>query len=262
MYKRISKKTFERNIAKINEEKKLTKRQKEWELEAYRLNNRLAAAEKSGVQFSYDIVGERPKRVTKKDIERLKSIRGKKIKQYAVFIPTKEEPKKELPEEPLLPEEPAIQEPEIELPVEQPEETEEYSGESDYYDDWYDPEGNLVEEGQVILDNLYRELGVQEDKLWAQDGMTADIVDYKVNEAAKQLLEYVEGAMQEYGKREVLIKMALHAQAFSKGVEIVMYAFYRDDVEKTQRVTNDGMSQVASILFANDAEKRMSHELI
>lgn len=79
MYHRISKKTFERRLAQLNKEKKLTKNQKEWEYQAYLLNNRLAAAEKRGFVFSGDVIPERPDIVRKKDIQQLKAIKGNKV---------------------------------------------------------------------------------------------------------------------------------------------------------------------------------------
>ena len=79
MYHRISKKTFEKRLAQLNKEKKLTKNQKEWEYQAYLLNNRLAAAEKRGFVFSGDVIPERPDIVRKKDIQQLKAIKGNKV---------------------------------------------------------------------------------------------------------------------------------------------------------------------------------------
>ena len=87
MYKRISKKSFERQLAQKNKEKKLTKNQKEWEYQAYLLNNRLAAAEKRGFVFSGNEIPQRPQTVRAKDIQSLKNIRGdKKIFKISEYV--------------------------------------------------------------------------------------------------------------------------------------------------------------------------------
>lgn len=92
LFKRESKSHFEKRLQNLNQIKRLTKRQKEWLQAEYKLHNRLAAAEKRGFAFNEDellMQGRTldasgmshipmPKRVTKKDIEALNSIKGTK----------------------------------------------------------------------------------------------------------------------------------------------------------------------------------------
>lgn len=78
MYKRETKKQFEKRMVKELSGKRLTKNQALWELEAHKLRNRLAQAEKHGFVFHEDIVGTRPEKVFIRDIERLRSIKGNK----------------------------------------------------------------------------------------------------------------------------------------------------------------------------------------
>lgn len=92
LFKRESKSHFEKRLQNLNQIKKLTKRQKEWLQAEYKLHNRLAAAEKRGFVLNeeellmqgrtLDASGmshiPMPKRVTKKDIEALNSLKGTK----------------------------------------------------------------------------------------------------------------------------------------------------------------------------------------
>lgn len=76
MYQRITKKSFDKYIERLNHQKRLTKNQYAWEYEKYKLNNRLAAAEKRGFVFREDIIPTRPAKVTAKAIEQLAKIKG------------------------------------------------------------------------------------------------------------------------------------------------------------------------------------------
>lgn len=68
--------------------RKKTENQKAFEKERRRLLRAVRRAEKKGYIFSKDIVPVRPKRVTKKAIERIKSIKPKDLYNMAEYYPT------------------------------------------------------------------------------------------------------------------------------------------------------------------------------
>lgn len=66
--------------------KKLTPNQREYRKQITRLNRAIRRIEKAGYVFQEDISFEMPKRVTKKAIERLKSIKPKDLYQFTVRL--------------------------------------------------------------------------------------------------------------------------------------------------------------------------------
>lgn len=78
MFKRLTRKQFSKIIGEFAEQK--TKNEKIWYDELYKLNNRIANAQKKGYTFTaQNVIPKTPSRITQKAIEYIKSIRGVKL---------------------------------------------------------------------------------------------------------------------------------------------------------------------------------------
>lgn len=78
MFKRLTRKQFARIIEPFAQQR--TKNEKIWYDELYKLNNRIANAQKKGYQFTAEnVIPKTPSRITQKAIDYLTSIRGTKL---------------------------------------------------------------------------------------------------------------------------------------------------------------------------------------
>lgn len=66
--------------------KRLTPNQKEWEKELNRIQRFISRATNRGFIFEENIIPEKPKRITKKRLQALKSLRGKKLYESSQYI--------------------------------------------------------------------------------------------------------------------------------------------------------------------------------
>lgn len=271
MYKRESKAHFNRRIQNLNNEKRLTKNQRLWEEEAYKLNNRLASAEKRGFNFADDLIPERPKVVRKKDIDYLKSIRGnaeyvKKSTSFtenAISVPEKERLAKHGLEEQII---------EKEVPAETvityditPDELEETSTSSyDYQQQYYE---NDIErdydnelpptEGYTVIENIRQMLGRQSYEIESNKWATDENLRIKYD-AAQRIFDALNTAISELGEDAVARGIQEKgAEEVNKAAEIALFAMYRDEVY-TQRITLDNMNPVIDAFFASDPSSKMS----
>ena len=273
MYKRQSKKSFERQIQKLNAEKRLTKRQKEWEYQRYLLQNRLAAAEKKGAVFAEDIIPEKPKRITQKSIEELKQIRGKKITARAIAIlekePEKIRKKNVVDDEPIdvwfdyQPVEADYPQEEIEYPeINYTDTTDvETTPQETYYKEnperEYEPEV-IADEGYNIIQNIWHEIGIQDYKL--DQDVHPDILAVKY-EGASQLAAYLQGAIDTYGEDVVArILQTKGSTVINTAIERVLYLLYKNSVDRTQTITDYGLAEIRDILFSNDTTASLRYD--
>lgn len=267
MYARQSRKTFERHIQKLNAEKRLTKRQKEWEYQRYLLQNRLAAAEKKGAVFAEDIIPEKPKRITQKSIDELKQIRGKKLVARAVAIIEQESPKPKKPKkekvEDIEPIGDGIDYPEAEYPeIEYTDATfEETTPQENYYKEnperEYEPEV-IADEGYNIIQNIWHEIGIQDYKL--DQDVHPDILAVKY-EGASQLAAYLQGAIDTYGEDVVArILQTKGSTVINTAIERVLYILYKNSVDRTQNITDYGLAEIRDILFSGDTTASLRYD--
>ena len=271
MYKRESKAHFNRRIQNLNSEKRLTKNQRLWEEEAYKLNNRLASAEKRGFNFADDLIPERPSVVRKKDIEYLKSIRGNaeyvknslSFSETAISDAEKERLVKRGLEEQII---------EKEVPAEtvttydiSPDEVEETSTSSyDYQQQYYE---NDIErdydnelpptEGYTVIENIRQMLGRQSYEIESSKWATDENLRIKYD-AAQRIFDALNTAISELGEDAVARGIQEKgAEEVNKAAEIALFAMYRDEVY-TQRITLDNMNPVIDAFFASDPARKMS----
>lgn len=271
MYKRESKAHFNRRIQKLNNEKRLTKNQKLWEEEAYKLNNRLASAEKRGFRFADDLIPERPKVVRKKDIDYLKSIRGNAeyVKNSISFSETtisdaeKERLAKHGLEEQII---------EKEVPAETvitydiaPDELEETSTSSyDYQQHYYE---NDIErdydnelpptEGYTVIENIRQMLGRQsyeiESSKWATDRNLSIKYD-----AAQRIFDALNTAISILGEDGVARGIqTVGAKAVNDAADIALFLMYRDEAYTEMRTVKN-LDIVIDAFFAADPSSKMS----
>lgn len=79
MFKRLSERQFDKIVSPLTSAKRQTVNEKEWYRQIRLLNNRIAAAQKKGYTFSFDVIPSKPPRVTQKAIQNLASLKGAKL---------------------------------------------------------------------------------------------------------------------------------------------------------------------------------------
>lgn len=271
MYKRESKAHFNRRIQNLNNEKRLTKNQRLWEEEAYKLNNRLASAEKRGFNFADDLIPERPKVVRKKDIDYLKSIRGNAeyVKKSVSFSETaisdveKERLSKHGLEEQII---------EKEVPTEtvitydiSPDEVEETSASSyDYQRQYYE---NDIErdydnelpptEGYTVIENIRQMLGRQSYEIESSKWATDRNLNIKYD-AAQRIFDALNTAISILGEDNVARGIqTVGAKAVNDAADIALFLIYRDEAYTEMR-TIKSLDIVIDAFFAYDPSSKMS----
>lgn len=281
MYKRESKAHFNRRIQNLNNEKRLTKNQRLWEEEAYKLNNRLASAEKRGFNFADDLIPERPKVVRKKDIDYLKSIRGNAeyVKKSTTFTEnaisgTEKERliKKGYGEEILAKEVQTAPEPyeseypersDYDTPAEEYEDTyepEPFNPQKDYYDN--DTERNYDNElppteGYTVIENIRQMFGRQSYEIESNKWATDENLRIKYD-AAQRIFDALSTAISILGEDGVARGIqTVGAKAVNDAAEIALFLMYRDEAY-TENMTIKNIDIVIDAFFAADPSSKMS----
>lgn len=345
MYKRETKAQFNKRIAEMQKQKPLTPKQLEWEIEARKLRNRLATAEKRGFHFDKEIVGQRPQRVTDAAIAKLKKIKGNKqllkkaeyldamsvitgdVKLRASkkgrvgnlgvldgklvitsqwwkgatgeFIPVTQKmletvgPSTAKMRE-LLEESDIKIDVKSELSDEEKEEIikginiEDETEESDeeIFDDspdFYVPDeiiygekdpqeeyakrnadyrvdnDAIADEGYTILHNIY---SVLESAPYINgsdthlSGNNAEIKESAIDECYR----IIQSAINTYGERNVVMKLAENGEVVTKTVEKICYLYYEFDSTRTEMMTRNSLNEFREMLFAGDYSAQLMQE--
>lgn len=286
MYKRESRQHFDKRMREMNAEKRLSYNQKEWEEEAYKLNNRLANAEKRGYRFEDNIIPDRPSRVTKSDIEYLKHINRHILKDYAtsydydISEDTTEDVHSE--PEPYDYNYPDVDDNDMsDYNYEDDEEDDEEqdslwvnSDDDDEYGDTYEsepynPQDDYYKntdrdydndfpptEGYTVIENIRQMLGRQSYEIESSKWATDENLRIKYDAAAK-IFDALNTAIHELGEDAVARGIQEKgAQEINKAAEIALFVMYRDDVY-TQRITLDNLNPVIDAFFAVDPSSKM-----
>ena len=297
MYHRISKKTFDRYIQRLNQEHRLTKNQVQWEYERYLLNNRLAAAEKRGYVFSEDVLPQRPTRVTAKSLDALKKVKGdvalfdladfvkveklsnkaidKIIKAYgekgeAAFgeltsgEPVIGKPEKLKTEEPSpLPVEPKEALPDIPEDVIDDTGWEEPYDPKDFYpeDDIWEPTEPIDDIDYTILENILEQIGAAEYENDSDAKLFGE--NKRIKENAVSLAgKLIRDAISELGKRTVAERLQNAAVDANELVTAILHYYYIGKSELTQERTSSRLHVLSEILYANDTARSMADDFL
>lgn len=242
MYKRERRQHFEQRLREMNAEKRLTENQKEWEEEAYKLNNRLANAEKRGYRFEDDIIPKRPSRVTRSDIEHLKNINRYRLKEYATSYEYDDDYTDE-----------------IESDISEPEP---YNAQDDYYNN--DPERDYDNdfpptEGHTVIENIRDMLGRQSYVIESDKWATSENLRIKYD-AASRISLALRVAIEELGEDNVARGIqTVGAKAINDAADKALFLMYRDETyTETQTIKN--LDIVIDAFFAADPSQKMSYD--
>ena len=289
MYKRERRQHFDERIRQMNAEKRLTDNQKEWEEEAYKLNNRLADAEKRGYRFEDNIIPDRPSRVTKSDIEYLKQINRHKFKDYATSIDyDNEEDIQENDYSEPEPEDYSYQDTDEynddEYDYDNDEEDDEEQDDSwwdnydednysdDYESERYNPQDDYYKntdrdydndfpptEGYTVIENIRQMFGRQTYVIEADKWSTSENLRIKYDAASKISLA-LRVAVEELGEDAVARGIqSVGAKVVNDAADVALFLMYRDETY-TERRTSAAIETVINAFFAADPSKKMTYD--
>lgn len=274
MYKRENRQHFDKRLREMDAEKRLTDNQREWEEEAYKLNNRLAYAEKRGYRFEDDIIPERPSRVTRADIEHLKNINRHRLEDYATSYEYEDDYTDEIEEDISEPEpyEPTYPESsdydtsddmyDDEDEDEDNYEPEPYNPQEDYYNNDHDRDYDNdfpPTEGHTVIENIRDMLGRQSYIIESDKWSTTENLRIKYDAATKISLA-LRVAIEELGEDNVARGIqTVGAKVVNDAADIALFLMYRDEAY-TENMTIKNLDIVIDAFFAADPSKKMSYD--
>ena len=255
---------------------------KQYRIERDRLRRRVEYFKSKGYTFSDDIIPPvLDGNATKEEIDFLKAIRGAVLRKMATsFTPSGSEAIEEIEQE-IVP---------INDEIEAVEEATDLAEEGEIDDDWefseeerqrakdalhgfeqnhqQEPEESpqeryyrenperkadydaKVDEGRIILENVYADLDVNQ-RVFLESRLRDDSFELQVKQdAAVRLANAISTAISTFGEEAVCLKIEANAEAFKRAVNRALYFFDSKDETRTYFETEDALTEVQGILFA------------
>lgn len=107
-----------------------------------------------------------------------------------------------------------------------------------------------VDEGRVILENVYADLDVNQ-RVFLESRLRDDSFVLQIKQdAAIRLANVISTAITMFGEDAVCLKIEANAEAFKRAVNRALYFFDSKDETRTYYETEDALTEVQGILFA------------